>query len=398
MYPDSSPFRPGRFPLTETIVGREDAIERIRGLARASANGQVVAGFVTGERGMGKSTVARIARQAVERLDEVAGCYVPLGGASDLNRMVARTWQHLVEQSASRPWFRKVAEIFGERVQSAGLFGVQLALRPAESADLRDRFVPGVHRIVRSLQPERKSLVLILDDINGLAESREFANWLKSSLEELAIAYEDSRLCLLLVGIEERRQRLIREQPSLARIFDLIEIAPWSPEETRDFFRKSFAAGNARVEDTGLKPLVEFSGGLPVLAHEIGDAVWRSAAEPTITDRDISLGVTLAADVVGSKLLEPQVFQAIRSERYRSILRKISNQPRFSFRRAELIEQLTTREQRVLDNFLRRMKKLGALAADPEARGGYRFPNLLYALYFAIEAYRANGGTRPPKS
>lgn len=398
MNPDSSPFRPGRFPLKEAIVGREHAIERIRGLARASANGQVLAGFVTGERGMGKSTVARIARQAVESLDEVAGCYVPLGGAADLNRMVARTWTHLVEQNASQPWFRKIAEVFGERVQSAGLFGVQLALRPAEMADLRDRFVPGVHRIVQGLQPERKSLVLILDDINGLAESWEFANWLKSSLEELAIAYDDSRLCLLLVGIEERRQRLIREQPSLARVFDLIDIPPWSPAETREFFRKSFAAGDAPVEDAGLKPLVEFSGGLPVLAHEIGDAVWRSAAGPTITAQDISRGIVLAADVVGSKLLEPQIFQAIRSERYRSILRKISDEPRFEFRRAELIPKLTTRERHVLDNFLRRMRKLGALVTDPESRGGYRFPNLLYALYFAIEAYRANGGSRPPKS
>lgn len=398
MYPDSSPFRPGRFPLKETIVGSGDAIDRIRGLARASAGGQVVAGFVTGERGAGKSTAARIARLAVENLDEVAGCYVPLGGAADLNRMVARTWKSLVEQNARRPWFPKVAAVFGERVQSAGPFGIQLVLQPEDLADLRDRFVPGVRQIVRSLRPERKSLVLILDDIHGLAESREFANWLKGSLEELAVAYDDSRLCLLLVGIEERRQRLIREQPSLARVFDLIDIPPWSPAETREFFRKSFAAGDAPVQDAGLKPLVEFSGGLPVLAHEIGDAVWRSAAGPTITAQDISRGIVLAADVVGSKLLEPQIFQAIRSERYRSILRKISDEPRFEFRRSELIPRLTTRERRVLDNFLRRMRKLGALVTDPESRGGYRFPNLLYALYFAIEAYRANGGSRPPKS
>ena len=129
MNPDSSPFGPGRFPLEEAIVGRERAVERIRGLAHASAAGQVVAGFVTGERGMGKSTAARIARRAVENLDEVAGCHAPLGRAADLDRTAARIWKHLVEQNASRPWFRRIAEVFGERVQSAGPFGVRLTFR-----------------------------------------------------------------------------------------------------------------------------------------------------------------------------------------------------------------------------------------------------------------------------
>lgn len=398
MNPDSSPFRPGRFPLKEALVGRERAIERIRGLARASAAGQVVAGFVTGERGMGKTTVARIAHRAIENLDEAAGCHTPLGGAADLDRTAARIWKHLVEQNASRPWFRPIADVFGERVQSAGPFGVRLALPPADLAALGDRFVIGVRRIVGNLHPQRKSLVLILDDLDGVAESPEFAHWLKSSLEELAVAYDDSRLCLLLVGAEERRRRLIREQPSLARVFDLIELAPWSPAETQEFFRKSFAAGNAQVEDRSLKPLVDFSGGLPALAHEIGDAVWRSAAGPTITARELSRGIALAADAVGSKLVEPRVFRTIRSDRYRSVLRKITAEPRFEFRRADLTRRLTTHERPALDDFLRRMRKLGALAPDPEIPGRYRFPNLLYARYFALESYRAASRTRPPKS
>ena len=398
MNPDSSPFRPGRFPLEEAIVGRERAIERIRGLARASAAGQVVAGFVTGERGMGKSTVARIARRAVENLDEVAGCHAPLGRAADLDRTAARIWKHLVEQNASRPWFRRIAEVFGERVQSAGPFGVRLTLPPEDLANLGDRFVIGVRRIVGCLQPERKSLLLILDDLEELAEPRKFANWLKSSLEELAVAYDDSRLCLLLVGAQESRQRLIREQPSLARVFDLIELAPWSPAQTLEFFRKSFAAGNAPVEERALKPLVDFSGGLPALAHEIGDAAWRSAAGPTITARDLSRGIALAADAVGSKLVDPRIFRAIRRDRYRSVLRKIPAEPRLEFPRSALTRGLTTRERPAPDNFLRRMQKLGALAPDPETRGRYRFPTLLHARYFALEAYRANGGTRPPRS
>ena len=80
--------------------------------------------------------------------------------------------------------------------------------------------------------------------------------------------------------------------------------------------------------------------------------------------------------IVGRKLLEPQIFQAIQSDRYRSILRKMADSPqRMTFQRGELTARLAEDERRVLDNFLRRMRSLGALEIDTEVRGGYRSPS-----------------------
>ena len=127
---------------------------------------------------------------------------------------------------------------------------------------------------------------------------------------------------------------------------------------------------------------------MPVLAHEIGDAVWRTARGPTIEKNEVWEGISTAAEVIGRKLLNPQIFSAIRSERYLSILRKMADKPRIHFRRAELQKLLTDAEKKGLDSFLRRMTNLGALEKDPEVRGGYRFPNLLHALYFSMESQR----------
>ena len=46
----------------------------------------------------------------------------------------------------------------------------------------------------------------------------------------------------------------------------------------------------------------------------------------------------------------------------------------------ELAARLSSSGQKVPDNFLRRVKKLGALEADPNVPGGYKFPNRLHAL------------------
>ena len=124
-----------------------------------------------------------------------------------------------------------------------------------------------------------------------------------------------------------------------------------------------------------------------MLAHEIGDAVWHAARTPTIAGDELVEGVYQAAEIIGRKLLEPKVFRAIQSDRYRSILRKMAGESlRMSFHRGELAARLEEEERRVLDNFLRRMRSLGALEIDPETRGGYRYPNRLYALYFGMQA------------
>ena len=127
-----------------------------------------------------------------------------------------------------------------------------------------------------------------------------------------------------------------------------------------------------------------------MLAHEIGDAVWRSARSPEIDESAVLEGVLSAAEVIGRKLLEPQVFSAIRGERYRSIMKKMSSDSSTTHvRRSELAARLSPSERGVMDNFLRRMKKLGALEADPNVRGGYRFPNRLHAL--SISGWNRSG-------
>ena len=107
-------------------------------------------------------------------------------------------------------------------------------------------------------------------------------------------------------------------------VTDSGEIQTWSTDETQEFFQKAFSQVEVSVEPEALSLLSRFAGGLPVLAHEIGDATFKVDKDDKIDKKDALNGGIAAADIVGRKHLEPQVFQAIRSVRYRSILRKIA--------------------------------------------------------------------------
>ncbi|GIX01411.1 MAG: hypothetical protein KatS3mg112_0348 [Thermogutta sp.] len=392
MSKDYSPFTPGQPVPIEFFVGRKAEVEDFVRRVRAAAQGRLQTVFLVGERGIGKSSLAAFVRALAEREHALLGMHAFLGGVTALEETVQRIFDRLLKESSERTWFGKIKRLFKDHIRQVGLFGVTVEFAASET-DLqrlvRD-FVPSLGRVINELTGEVNALLLILDDINGLATNEHFANWLKSVVDEIATSGQRFPLCLVLVGLEERRESLVRLQPSLARVFHIIEVKTWSDEETREFFQKAFTRVNVRVEDAALDILCQFTGGLPMMAHEIGDATFHLNDDDSIDADDALRGVFAAADIVGRKYLEPQVFQAIRSARYRDILRKIAQKPfDISFTARELRPLLNCEEQKVFHNFLQRMKKLGVVEPDLErGRGAYRFTNRLHYLYFWLEAER----------
>ena len=124
-------------------------------------------------------------------------------------------------------------------------------------------------------------------------------------MDEISTSQQKIPLCILMVGLEERRQELVSNQPSLASVFELIDIAPWADDEAMDFYRNSFDSVSAKIDATDLRQLVRLAGGVPILAHEIGDAVWRTARGLRIDSKEVRKGILTAADLIGWKLVQP---------------------------------------------------------------------------------------------
>ena len=361
----TSPFTPGLPVPLEFFVGRLSEIKRLDAKMRdAVASRRLQVGFMEGERGIGKTSLATFVRVLAERNHNTLTAHAFLGGARSLEEMTRRVFDHLLKESVEKPWFAKLRGLFGRHIQEIGLFGVSVGFR-AEQEELRhiaNHFPTALESISKQLGDEKRGLMLILDDINGLASEPEFADWLKSVVDEIATSARPYPLFLLLVGLEERRRSLLQLQPSLARVFDTVEIAPWSMNETELFFETAFQTAGVSVDPVARQFLAGHTGGLPVLAHEIGSAVFKVDEDGQVDMEDASAGVLDAAEIVGRKYLEPQVLHVVRSRRYRSILRHVGSEHfKFSFSRSVLATKLPEPDRRVLDNFLKRMTNLGVV-------------------------------------
>lgn len=196
----SEPIPAGVPAPVECFVGRQHEIERLYQMARASTRGRLMVGFIAGERGIGKSSLASFVRSRCEREGAMAGCHVLLGGAQDLHGMMRKIFDKLLKESIDQPWHKKATEFFGNRVRKVGLFGITLELNLQEQdlSALAQNFGPSIREFIE--KTGKQGLLLILDDINGLADSEQVAHWLKSTVDELSLSQSETRLCILIAG------------------------------------------------------------------------------------------------------------------------------------------------------------------------------------------------------
>jgi AAA ATPase-like protein len=385
---ENSPFTPGNPVPIELFVGRVEQFKEIVRHVKQTEYGKQENVFLSGERGIGKSSLASYLRYYVEKEDFLA-VHVFLGGVTTLEEFVRRIFEQILKEANKQTMFDKISGYFGKYIKQVDLFGISVSFNPPE-ADLKDlviNFPESIKNILDLIKDDKKGLFIILDDINGISNSPEFANWYKSFVDNVATHYTQFPLFLMPIGLPEIRDNLSRQQPSLMRIFRVIEIDKLSDKEVSEFIEKAFDKVNIEVEPESMDHMVLFSSGLPVLMHEIGDAVYWKNEDEIISQDDVMSGIMYAAERIGQKYLDPKVYRTIRSERYKSILRKLGEMSGSHFRKKDFESELNNEEKRTFDNFLTKMKQLGVIQSDIEGgRGAYKFVNELYPIYITMES------------
>lgn len=405
MSKERSPFSPGRPVPVEYFVGRSEEIRRLLRCVDQSLSGRNENLFVSGERGIGKSSLTDIVLQWAVREKGFIGAHCYLGVASSVDEICRLIFRDIIRSVPDRSLADKVREALSTYVDSVefSLFGLGLDVEftrdPSKLADLRLDFVGHLRRLWGRVQETRQGIILVLDDLNGITGQPEFANFLKSVADTVASSRPAFPLVLLLVGVQDRMDDLVRSQPSIGRIFDRVHLSPMDTDESSTFFAKAFGDVGVNVSDDAMSLLVRVSGGFPAILHEVGDATFWVDQDGVIDMSDALNGCMVAADNVGRKYLGTQVYDAIRSRGYLSTLRRIARTGPFemTFRRGEVLGMLPEVEQRNFHNFLNRMQRVGIIKSG-ETRGEYVFVNQLYRLYVYLEAVRAERSREPAET
>ena len=386
----SSPFTPGNPVRAELFAGRHQQIQDVSNYLMQAASGRMENVFLTGERGIGKSSFASFTLQKARANNNMVGVHIFLGGVTTLEELVRKVIEELINEISDRSWYDTVSEFLGDYVRKVGVFGVTIEFRPPieNLSHIVGNFPDVLGGLLARISEHNDGVLIILDDINGLAETSLFANWYKSVVDHTATHFGAYPALIMLSGLPEKRDQLATQQPSLLRVFRALELGRLSDQEVEAFFENAFASADMNLTDEAMRVMVHFSSGLPIMMQEIGDATFWEDTDGTISEEDAISGVGRAALNIGRKYMNPSVYNALRSDRYQTIIRKLaidSIQP--SFTRQEVASRLTDEELGVFDNFLRRLRKLGVVELDPTGgRGSYRYTNQIFPVYMYAES------------
>lgn len=387
-----SPFYPGQPVPIELFVGRQKETERIARAIRQVELGKPQAIFLTGEYGIGKSSLAGFMRFYAEKENHLLGIHVLLGGATAIEELAIKTVEAVLKTPAYEPTLiDKVRNVLSKYVGKQELFGVQINLEAlkADGPNISHGYLPFLHQLLERLKEEGiKGIMLIFDEINGITSNSKFAHFIKGLVDENALSANPLPLMLMLCGVEERRREMIQHHQPVERIFDIVEINPMNESEMRDFFNKAFQSQNMSVNEEAMRLLCHYSAGFPKIMHIVGDATFWIDQDGIIDKDDALKGIFDAAEDIGRKFVDQQVLKALKSKDYHSIMEKMSKLPfDLSFQKAALEKGLSDSEKKKSNNFLQRMKKLKVLRSG-DVQGEYIFNSRLVRLYILLNAIK----------
>ncbi|MCU0435350.1 MAG: ATP-binding protein [Bacteroidia bacterium] len=390
---DSSPFYTGRPLPHELFTGREEQIRSIERALKQVSAGKQQAIFLTGEFGIGKSSLAHATRYIAESKYDLIGIHVMLGGAKTLDDLSERTLEYALSNEAYKPKnTEKMRDMLSKYIGQQSVLGININFDQlkADAPTLSKGFLPFLKEIYKRVKGDgAKGVYLILDEVNGITKNPDFAHFIKTLVDGNALSSDPLPLLLLLCGVKERREEMIAHHKPVDRIFDIIDVQAMSEEEVNLFFTKTFSKAGYTINDRALNLMYFYSQGYPRAMNLIGDNVfWK--AETADIDYEVALyGVIAAANEIGSKFIDSQVLKTIESANYKSILKKIvknTSMNEMEINKKEILPLLTPNENSKFNNFMQKLKKLAVVRSGSE-QGEYIFNDRLTRLYLSMKFY-----------
>ena len=155
-------------------------------------------------------------RELALRKYGMVGAHVSLGGVDTVEELTRRVVERVMQAGLGQPWYRRIFQALGDHVKEVGILSLKVSFQAPASdiAALARNFPDVLDDFATSItEGRRQGLVIVLDDINGLAETPAFARWYKSVVDSIAIRFgKNYPVLIMLSGIQARRFQLAQHE------------------------------------------------------------------------------------------------------------------------------------------------------------------------------------------
>lgn len=408
----NSPVNPGMF------VGRLNELSRIENALIQAKAGEPAHFMVTGERGIGKSSLflyldyvatgkIEIEKQKVNFLV----VHLDLDSATTQFGLIQRIEKHLsyaLGQTEPARNFLKSAWEFIQKVRIMDS-GIEAGSPAVLNEVLMDEFSLSLVKIVDRISSQEESamfsakydgVLMLIDEADNCSQELQLGSFLKLLLERL----QRQGCCKVLVGLAglpDLRLRLHASHPSSLRIFEELPLGRLSDAEVERVIDMCLAKANkdnieqTTISNSAKKMLVSLSEGYPHFIQQFGYSSFATDVDNCIDTDDVhksAFGERGALDLIGDRYYRNNFYNKISQESYRQVLRIMANDLDGWVARTKIQGSFKGKDS-ILNNAIKALRDRHIILSKEGVKGVYRLQHKGFALW--IKLY---GGSDQPSS
>ena len=383
----ANPFKPGkRLTRPDLFAGRTPQLEDGASLLKQAAAGNARHGLITGDRGIGKSSLSSQI-QGIARGD---AAYLALLDETDRIKFNFLTAEIVAERGEGPADIATglLQELDRSRGKNLGgiRFDWELDLKIIKGKfreataprDVTLGFVDAIEAVAKSLDKRASGIVLVIDEIDRVATQQGVSTFLKVATETMS-ARGLENVMFLAVGMVGVRELLADEHASTPRIFETIHVPTLSDVESMDIVAKALEPTAVTINGATNRLIAELSGGFPQPVHLIGSEAYEADTDWVIDNADLNKGIQSVVGVKAREEFDAQLLIA-GSGRNRQIVKSMANYSGSNVPIAHVCEELDVIQPEISANIGLLMKREVIVRVD---RGVYRIKDPLFSIYVA---------------
>lgn len=303
-----NPFNPNSIVSTNLFAGRKDYVLRIIRKLEYVKNGMPSSFFLYGERGIGKTALAKLIKFIAENNDKNLGnldflvSYYSADKGQSINNVLQSSLNELTDKISDN-LLDKLGKRLGSLLKNGkfniGAFSVDLQSLEEKHLAVRDQLISILSNLIETIKHDddekrKDGILMVVDEMQNISDIEICAQLFRGIITTLDVK-SIGHIAFLLIGYESAINDFFKADPSARRQFDSIKLDTMPIEEAKELLIKGFKAAHVEWSPEALDEYILSTGGYPHLIQILGYHLIEYDTDNFINEEDWTKAISHAA-------------------------------------------------------------------------------------------------------
>ena len=293
-----NPFNPNSVVSTNLFAGREDYVLKILRKLDQVKKGMPASFFLFGERGIGKTALAKLIMHIAESKDKDFGdlnfliSYYSVDRGQSINTILQSSLNELTDK-ISKGVLDDLGKRLGTLIQNGkftiGAFSVELQAQE-KTIIVRDQMISILSNLIEAIKKEeggkrKDGIMIVIDEAQNIGDIEICAQLLRGVITTLDVK-NLGNISFLLIGYASALDDFFKGDPSARRQFDSIGLGVMPVEEAKEVLIKGFKEAGVEWNQIDLDNNILATGGYPHSIQFLGHSLIEYDSDRIIDNQD----------------------------------------------------------------------------------------------------------------